>query len=108
MRVAKVYTNKILAGTLTENNDGSFAFRYADSYFYNPEYSSISLTMPKAQQEYRSKTFFPFFFNMLSEGMNKQIQSHIFKIDEEDSFGLLMATAKIDVIGAVTIEEIKV
>ena len=103
MRKAKIYMNKILAGTLMENNDGSFTFRYDDNYFSNPEYSSISLTLPKTRQEYHSKTFFPFFFNMLSEGVNKQIQSRIFKIDEEDVFGLLMATAKTDVIGAVTI-----
>lgn len=106
MRAAKVYTNKILAGTLTENNDGSFVFRYADDYFSNPEYSSISLTLPKTKQEYRSATFFPFFFNMLSEGVNKQIQSRLFKIDEEDAFGLLLATAKTDVIGAITVEKI--
>jgi len=108
MRAAKVYTNKIWAGTLTENNDGSFTFRYADDYYVNPGYSSISLTLPKTQQEYRSKTFFPFFFNMLSEGANKQVQCRMFKIDEEDAFGLLLATAKTDVIGAITIEKIDV
>ena len=107
MRAAKVYINKIPAGTLTENNNGSFIFRYADDYFSNPEYSSISLTLPKTQQEHYSKTFFPFFFNMLSEGVNKQIQSRMFKIDEEDVFGLLMATAKTDVIGAITVEKIE-
>jgi serine/threonine-protein kinase HipA len=106
MRTAKIYTNKILAGRLTESKDGSFTFRYDDDYFYNPEHSSISLTLPKTKQEYHSGVFFPFFFNMLSEGVNRQVQSRIFKIDEEDSFGLLMATAKSDIIGAVTIEKI--
>lgn len=106
MRKARVYTNNILAGILTENNDGSFIFRYDDNYFSNPEYSSISLTFPKIQQEYSSEMFFPFFFNMLSEGVNKQVQSRKFKIDEDDDFGLLMATAKSDVIGAITIEKI--
>ena len=108
MRRAKVYMNKIFAGTLTENNDGSFVFRYDDAYFANPEYSSISLTLPKIQQEYRSETFFPFFFNMLSEGVNKRVQLRLFKIDEEDNFGHLMATAHSDVIGAVTIEKTNV
>jgi serine/threonine-protein kinase HipA len=100
--------NKILAGVLTENNDGSFIFRYDDHYFSNPEYSAISLTLPKTEQEYHSKTIFPFFFNMLSEGVNKQIQSHKFKIDENDNFGLLSATAHSDVIGAITIEKLDV
>ena len=105
IRTAKVYANKILAGELTENNDGSFIFRYDDAFFSNPECSSITLTLPKTQQEYHSKTFFPFFFNMLSEGDNKRIQCQKFKIDEEDAFGLLMATAHTDVIGAITIEK---
>jgi serine/threonine-protein kinase HipA len=108
MRTANVYMNKILAGVLTEKNDGSFIYRYDDHYFSTAEYSSISLTMPKIQKEYHSKTMFPFFFNMLSEGVNKQIQSHKFKIDEDDHFGLLAVTAQSDVIGAITVEKLDV
>jgi len=106
MRAAKVYVNKILAGILTENNDGSFTFRYDDDYFSNPACSSISLTLPKSRQEHCSETFFPFFFNMLSEGVNKKMQTHQFKIEKKDAFGLLMVMAKIDVIGAITIEQL--
>jgi len=108
MRAAKIYMNKILAGTLLENKNGSFTFCYDDSYFLNPEYSSISLTLPKNQREYHSEKIFPFFFNMLSEGVNKQVQSHKFKIDEEDAFGLLLATAHSDVIGAITVKKIEI
>ena len=43
---------------------------------------------------------------MLSEGVNKKLQSTQLKIDEEDSFGLLMATAQNDTIGAVTVKPI--
>ena len=106
MRAAKIYMNKVAAGTLTENSDGAFTFRYDDDYFFNPEYSSISLTLPKTRQEYRSKTFFPFFSNMQSEGANKQFQCRKFRIDEDDAFGLLMATAHSDVVGAVTVKKI--
>ncbi|MDR1755591.1 MAG: HipA N-terminal domain-containing protein [Culturomica sp.] len=106
MRTAKVYMNKVAAGVLTENDDGSFVFRYDEDYLTNPAYSSISLTLPKKGQEYHSKTLFPFFFNMLSEGVNRRVQANKFKIDEEDSFGLLMATAHSDVIGAITIEKV--
>ena len=106
MRAAKIYMNKILAGGLTENSDGSYIFRYDDDYFSNPAYSPVSLTLPKTQREYRSKTFFPFFYNMLSEGANKRIQCCFLKIDEDDAFGHLMATAHSDVIGAVTVEKI--
>lgn len=106
MRAANVYMNNILAGKLMENNDGSFTFCYDETYFTNPNYSSISPTLPKNQLKHFSETLFPFFFNMLSEGVNKQIQSRKFKIDDEDSFGLLLATAHSDVIGAITIKKI--
>jgi serine/threonine-protein kinase HipA len=108
MRVAQVYINKVLAGMLTENSDSTFSFHYDDTYFSNPEYSSISLTLPKTRQEYISKTLFPFFFNMLSEGANKRIQTRKFKIDEDDAFGLLLATAHSDVVGAVTVKKLDV
>ncbi|GHU87957.1 phosphatidylinositol kinase [Bacteroidia bacterium] len=106
MRAAKVYMNKIAAGVLTENNDGSFTFRYEDDYVSNPACSSISLTLPEIQREYRSETLFPFFSNMLSEGVNRRVQARKFKIDEDDDFGLLMGTAQSDTIGAITIEKI--
>jgi serine/threonine-protein kinase HipA len=41
---------------------------------------------------------------MLSEGVNRKLQSLQLKIDESDSFGLLMATAQYDTIGAVTVK----
>ena len=40
---------------------------------------------------------------MLSEGVNKKLQCTQLKIDEEDNFGLLAATAQYDTIGAVTV-----
>ena len=105
MRAAKIYMNKIPAGMLIENNNGTYTFRYDDVYFSNPVYSSISLTLPKTQQEYSSGTFFPFFFNLLSEGFNKRVQTRMFKIDEDDAFGLLIATAHTDTIGAITVKK---
>jgi serine/threonine-protein kinase HipA len=44
---------------------------------------------------------------MLSEGVNRQLQSRYLKIDEKDYFGLLLATATTDTIGAITVSEIK-
>jgi len=51
---------------------------------------------------------FAFFFNMLSEGENRQVQSQILRIDADDDFGILLATAQTDTIGAVTIKPIAV
>jgi serine/threonine-protein kinase HipA len=105
MRTANVYENKILAGELIEENSSSYIFRYDDNYFNDKSLSAISLTLPKAKREYHSEFLFPFFFNLLSEGVNKQVQLHNFKIDENDYFGLLLSTAKYDTIGAITIIE---
>ena len=103
MRSAKVYRNKELVGELSRLNDGSYKFRYNDTYFFNEANPSISLTLPKTQQEYTSSYLFPFFFNMLSEGVNRKLQSRQLKIDENDYFSLLCATASVDTIGPVHI-----
>ncbi len=103
MRQAEVLVNKIAAGILTETDDGHFVFRYNDAYLASNELSPISLAFPKRKDEYVSDELFPFFFNMLSEGANKAIQCRTLKIDEQDAFGLLLATAGYDTIGAITI-----
>lgn len=106
MRKVEVYRNEILAGILTEGNRKVFLFQYNDSYFNDTSKPAISLTLPKTKQEYRSEYLFPFFFNMLSEGVNKKLQTTQLKIDEEDNFGLLIATAQYDTIGAITVKPI--
>ena len=104
MRAMEIYRNGTLAGTLTEENRQHFVFRYDDNYFSDANKPAISLTMPKTQKKYSSEFLFPFFFNMLSEGVNRKLQSTQLRIDEEDNFGLLMATAQYDTIGAVTVK----
>ena len=86
MRKAEVYRNGILAGILTETDNGEFVFTYNTLYFNDETLPGISLTLPKKQLEYTSKHLFPFFFNMLSEGTNRAVQSKQLKIDENDFF----------------------
>lgn len=100
---ATVYRNNVLAGILTRDNSG-YIFRYDDLYFNNNDLPAISLTLPKNKQEYRSQYLFPFFFNMLSEGINKKLQCRYLKIDEKDHFALLLATAQNNTIGAITVK----
>jgi serine/threonine-protein kinase HipA len=107
MRQAAVYRNGILAGWLTEENQNKYVFLYENAYFSDTKQSAISLTLPKKQQKYQSDFLFPFFFNMLSEGVNRKLQSVQLKIDENDDFGLLLATAQHDTIGAITIKPIE-
>lgn len=103
MRKAAVYSNKELVGYLTENDDSSFMFVYDVEYLVTPVCDAVSLTLPLRPEPYECKTLFPFFFNMLSEGNNKAIQCSRLKIDENDFFGLLLATATVDTIGAITV-----
>jgi serine/threonine-protein kinase HipA len=104
MRTLEVYRNGILAGTLAEESKENFVFRYDDNYFNDPSKAAISLTLPKTQKEYTSKFLFPFFYNMLSEGVNRKLQSLQLRIDEDDNFGLLLATAQHDTVGAITVK----
>lgn len=107
MRSLEVYRNNELAGLLTEENNRHYSFRYTNTYYTDASKSAISLTLPKTQQEYRADHLFPFFFNLLSEGVNRKLQCRALKIDENDHFGLLSATAQSDTIGAVTVKPIK-
>jgi len=107
MKKVKVYRKGVLAGTLIQENRNSYVFVYDDLYFNNPAQASISLTLPKSKKEYHCKNLFPFFFNMLSEGINKQLQCKQLKIDEKDYFALLITTAQSDTIGAITVSPVK-
>jgi serine/threonine-protein kinase HipA len=104
MRQAAVYRNNELAAILTEESSNHFILRYEDSYFANPAKAAISLTLPKIRQEYHADSLFPFFFNMLSEGVNRKLQSRLLNIDEKDHFGLLLVTAGHDTIGSITVK----
>jgi HipA-like protein len=102
MRQAKILFRNEEAGILTQHDDGSFTFRYHDAWVEsnNPP---ISFTFPKTHREFHSKHLFPFFYNMLPEGSNKQVVCKHHRIDADDYFGLLMVTAATDSIGAVRV-----
>lgn len=106
MRQAEIYSNGILAGVLTETDEGTYRFRYDAAFLADDGQTAISLSFPKSGREFVSDTLFPFFYNMLAEGANKAYQCRTLKIDEEDAFGLLMATAHTDTIGAITVKKI--
>ncbi|MEI7724820.1 MAG: HipA N-terminal domain-containing protein [Bacteroidota bacterium] len=103
MRQAKILFKDEEAGILTQHDDGSFTFRYNDAWMADSKKPGISLKIPKVEQEYHSKFLFPFFYNMLPEGSNKQTVCKYNRIDKNDYFGLLITTAKYDSIGAVRV-----
>lgn len=107
MRQAKILYKGKEAGILEQHDNGSFSFRYMDEWLSNPENPSISLTLPRSQEEYHADYLFPFFYNMLPEGTNRQTVCKTNKLDSDDYFGILLNTARYDTIGAVTIKKIK-
>ncbi|MHC1703755.1 MAG: HipA N-terminal domain-containing protein [Tenuifilaceae bacterium] len=107
MRKAKILFKDEEAGVLTQHDDGSFTFRYNDSWMENDSKPGISLSLPKSRQEFRSEFLLPFFYNMLPEGSNKQVVCKLNRIDQTDYFGLLMTTAKYDSIGAIRVIKIE-
>lgn len=106
MRAAEVFINEMLAGVLTETDDGKYVFQYDDAYLLDGNNRAISLSFPKRKEAFIAEELFPFFFNMLSEGANKALQCVTLKIDENDAFGLLLATAGNDTIGAITVKKL--
>jgi len=106
MRQAKILYKNIEAGLLIQHDNGSFTFRYNNTWMNDTNKPAISLTLPKLKQEYHSEFLFPFFYNMLPEGSNKQVVCKYNRIDKSDYFGLLITTAKSDNIGAIKVVKI--
>jgi serine/threonine-protein kinase HipA len=102
MRQCRVYVHDREAGILQETDDKKYVFAYLDGYSGDP----VCIAMPVRSEVYESDHLFPYFFNMLSEGANRQVQSIVHHIDENDDFGIMLQTAHTDTIGAVTIRKI--
>lgn len=105
MAQGAVYYNGVLAGYLKQLTPEDYRFTYTDDYMNDPSLPSISLTLPKKRREHQSALLFSFFAGLLSEGINKEIQCRLLKIDEEDDFTRLLKTAGDDTIGAITVKE---
>ena len=103
---AGVYNNGILAGYLEKRAPDDYRFTYAESYLNDKARPSISLTLPRKKTEHQSPTLFSFFSGLLAEGINKDSQCRLLKIDEQDDFTRLLKTAGEDTIGAITVKEI--
>lgn len=99
-----MYNNDLLVGTLEKAANGNFTFRYSDLYYKDKNCPPISLSLLKTHQEYTSAKMFPFFYGLLTEGINKDLQCSLLKIDENDDFSRLLQTAQNDTIGAITIK----
>ena len=107
MRSGQVYYKNQLAGILSQLDNGSFNLSYDEQWLIDNSKPSISLTFPKNKIEFQSPTLFPFFFNMIPEGVNKRLICSKKRIDLDDYFGILLEVAGGDTIGAVKIIKMK-
>jgi serine/threonine-protein kinase HipA len=102
MRRAKIYYKDVLAGILTETNDGEYLFMYENEYVENYPHQFITFNMPVSKHAYSSKRFFPFFEGLIPEGWLLEIASKNWKINKNDRMGLLLACCR-NCIGAVSV-----
>ena len=100
MRGARVLDNGRLAGILRQTPSG-YAFTYDPAFLATGQ--AISLTLPLQAAPYESPHLFAFFHGLLSEGSTLAIQQRVLKIDDQDLFGLLLATCA-DPVGCVSIQ----
>lgn len=105
LRKANVYYQGILAGWLSETEEG-FSFVYDTNYLANANAHPISLTMPLRLTPYMSTVLFPFFDGLIPEGWLLDVALRNTDVSTLDRMSLLLLCCK-DCIGAVGVEEVK-
>ena len=102
-RTAFVYVRDSFAGTLHETDEG-YEFQYDAHYLSDLNAPAVSLTLPRQEAPFSSKTLFAFFDGLIPEGWLLNLVLHNWKINQRDRFGILLVACR-DCIGAVSILE---
>jgi serine/threonine-protein kinase HipA len=90
-------------GTLVESESRSHVtFTYDDDYRSAAGAVPVSLTLPLEGGPWTTMGLHPFFAGLLPEGWLRLLAHSKLRVDENDTFGLLLATGA-DCIGAVEI-----
>lgn len=105
MRQAKIFYDAILAGILTETDDGYYTYQYNEDYIANYPESFVTFSMPVNDTLYKENRLFPFFEGLIPEGWLLEIATKNWKINPNDRMGLLLACCQ-NCIGAVSVESI--
>ena len=79
-----------------------YEINYFPTYIGQP----ISLTLPLIKQNYTFDSFPSFFDGLLPEGIMLEVLLKKFKLDADDYFGQILLVGS-DLVGAVTVEELK-
>ena len=104
MRRANIYYKNLLAGVLTEGDQG-YEFYYLPEYIKSTGAKPISLTLPLREEAYRSNVLFPFFDGLIPEGWLLDVALRNTNISILDRMSLLLLCCN-DCIGAVSVEQV--
>ncbi len=107
MRKAAVYYKDVLAGILTETDEGEYNFKYEKEYAEKYPSQFISFSFPVNEKIYSANRLFSFFEGLIPEGWLLEIASKNWKLNPNDRMGLLLACCR-NCIGAVSIEPMEV
>ena len=91
----------LCAGMVAQDEEG-YSFTYDADYVRNADAPAISLTLPKREEPYRSRTMISFFDGLIPEGWLLHISAKRWNIDQRDRMELLLTVCE-DTIGAVEI-----
>lgn len=105
MRKAAIYYKDLLAGILTETDEGEYVFQYEEKHIKEYPKQFLTFTMPVTPKPYSDKRLFPFFEGLIPEGWLLDIASKNWKINQNDRMGLLLACCN-NCIGAVSVQPI--
>ena len=103
MRKATIYYKNIIAGILTETDEGEYIFAYDAAYRELYPKHFLTFTMPVNGGPYTDKRLFAFFEGLIPEGWLLDIATKTWKLNPNDRMGLLLACCH-NCIGAVSVE----
>ena len=103
MRAAEIFYHDMLAGILTETDEGHFIFQYDEKYVVEHPGQFLTFTMPVTKYPYHDKYLFPFFEGLIPEGWLLDVAKTHYKINPNDRMGLLLACCQ-NCIGAVSVK----
>jgi len=106
MRQAMIRYKDVLAGILTETDDGEYIFQYDTVYVQKYPNLFLTFSMPVIQTPYAADRLFPFFEGLIPEGWLLEIASKNWKLKTDDRMGLLLACCG-NCIGAVSVHDMK-
>lgn len=102
-RQGNVFVNGVLAGALCEyKNDQQYSYSFTYHVDQLDGGIPIGHHFPVVKAPYTFDSLPPFFTNLSSEGWLRAHQSKKAKLDQADSFGLLLANGK-ELIGAISV-----